>query len=364
MIENKQTPEGPSRPNWFRRHRKLVIVLSVVAVVLLGSGIATAVFFMNKKDPAPAPAQVTTPEPEPEAPKYYSPLTGNLVKDEDATKQAVTGIMIENSPEARPQSGLKDSGVVFEAIAEGGITRFLVIYQEQKPKLIGPVRSVRMYYVDWIAAFNASVAHIGGSASALKEVRNGNYRDIDQFFNPASYWRASDRWAPHNVYTNFKLIDALNKSKGYTTSKFTGFTRKDSEAAEKLTAKTINVTISSDLYNSSYKYNGKTNTYDRSQAGATHKDRESGRISPRVVIVMEVDEERVFEDGWREQINTIGKGTAHIFQDGTVTEVTWKKTSKKSQITFTDEDGNDVPLARGQTWITAVPTGHGGVTWK
>ncbi len=272
--------------------------------------------------------------------------------------------MIENSPDARPQSGIKDSGVVFEAIAEGGITRFLVLYQEQKPQLIGPVRSVRMYYVDWIAAFNASVAHIGGSSEALKEVRNGSYRDIDQFFNPGAYWRASDRYAPHNVYTSFAKLDALNASKGYTTSQFTGFTRKDSTASEAPTATKIDVTISGFLYNSSYTYNAVTNTYDRSQAGEAHTDRESGQISPRVVIVLKTSEQRVFEDGWREQITTIGSGQAVIFQDGTAQEVTWSKPAKTSQITFTDASGNDVPLARGQTWLTAVPVESGGVSWQ
>src|SRR5690606_9454884 len=90
----------------------------------------------------------TTLEPKPEPIKYYSPLTGELVANESDQTAPVTAVMIENSPDARPQSGLKDAGVVYEAIAEGGITRFLAIYQNKKPELIGPVRSLRMYYVD------------------------------------------------------------------------------------------------------------------------------------------------------------------------------------------------------------------------
>ena len=369
MFKRKQKalvdPVTPKQANWFKRHKKLTIIVSIVGVLLIGAGTATALYFFNQK-PVDT-AQVTpkpAPEPEPEPVKYYSPLTGDLVADEAATKQAVTGIMIENSPDARPQSGVKNSGVVFEAIAEGGITRFLALYQEQKPQLIGPVRSVRMYYVDWVAAFNASVAHIGGSAAALAEVRNGNYRDIDQFFNAGSYWRATDRYAPHNVYTSFERLDALNAKKGYTTSNFTGFTRKDSTASEAPTATKVNVTISSALFNSAYTYNATTNTYDRSQAGAPHTDREAGQISPRVVIVLKVAQQRVFEDGWREQINAVGNGTAYIFQDGVAQEVTWTKASKAEQIRFTDATGKDVPLARGQTWITAVPSTTGGATWQ
>ncbi len=360
----KYVATGPKKPNWFTNHKKLTIIFIIVGILLIVSGVVSAVYLSQKpaeqtvtKKPAPKPA----PEPE----KYYSPLTGSLVDSYDKTTQAVTGIMIENSPDARPQSGLKNSGVVFEAIAEGGITRFLVIYQDEKPQLIGPVRSVRMYYVDWIAAFNASIGHIGGSSAALAEVRNGSYRDIDQFFNSGAYWRATDRFAPHNVYTSFERLDALNQSKGYTSSTFTGFTRKDSIASTAPTATSIDVTISGPLFNSHYAYNATTNTYDRSEGGVPHLDREDGQISPRTVVVINVIETTVFEDGYRESINAIGSGKATIFQDGTVQEVNWKKASKADQIKFTDASGVDVPLARGQTWITAIPENDGGrVTWQ
>jgi len=346
---------------------KLTILFIVVgSLLIIGTSAAVYVFVIAK--PVAKTVSVTPiakPTPPPEPPKYYSPLTGSLVADQATTTQAVTGIMIENSPDARPQSGLKNSGVVFEAIAEGGITRFLVLYQEQKPQLVGPVRSVRMYYVDWLAAFNASIAHVGGSAAALAEVRNGSYRDLDQFFNSAYYWRATDRYAPHNVYTSFEKLDALNLKKGYTSSTFTGFTRKDTKPAKTPTATSISVVISSPLFNSKYAYNAATNTYDRSEGGVPHTDREDGQISPRVVVVLKVNESTVFEDGYREDIDAIGSGSAVIFQDGTVQEVTWTKTSKLDQIKFTDATGKDVPLARGQTWITAVPTNEGGgVTWQ
>jgi len=349
---------------WIKEHKKLAILLGVVGVLVIGGGAVGSFYLMNPKPVETARvSDIPAPEPEPEPVKYYSPLTGSLVKDEVATKQPVTAVMVENSPSARPQSGLKDSGVVFEAIAEGGITRFLVLYQEQKPQMIGPVRSVRMYYVDWVAAFNASVAHIGGSAGALKEIRNGSYRDIDQFFNAGSYWRATDRYAPHNVYTSFEKLDALNAKKGYTSSTFTGFTRKDSAASTAPNATSISVTVSSPSYNSTYAYNATTNTYDRSVGGKAHIDRESGQISPRTVIAMRVTQSTVLEDGYRENINAVGNGTAYIFQDGTVQEVTWSKPSKTAQITFKDAEGKDVPLARGQTWITAVPNNKA-ITWQ
>lgn len=347
---------------WTRKHRKIVLIVSAIIIILV-SGIVTYIVLSKPAEPVVV-KKIEKPKPKPIAVKYYSTLTGNLVADKAATTKAVTGVMIENSPNARPQSGLKDSGVVFEAIAEGGITRFLVLYQSEKPQLIGPVRSLRLYDVEWLAAFNTSIGHVGGSAAALAEIRNGAYRDIDQFFNPGSYWRTSDRYAPHNVYTSFEKLDALNAAKGYTTSTFTGFSRIDAKTSATLDATSIEITISSSLYNSAYAYNAKDNNYARSQGGEAHMDRESGQISPTVVVAMRVDESTNFEDGYRENINTIGSGTATIFQNGTAISATWHKPTKLDQITFTDATGNDIPLVRGQTWLAAVPNSDGNVTWK
>lgn len=362
MEESKKLKLVPRVKQWLRKHRKTLLIVSGIFAICI-AGITTYVLLYPKPQKVEV-AKVTKKITPAVVKKYFSPLTGKEVSDEVATKQAVTAIMIENSPDARPQSGLKDSGVVFEAIAEGGITRFLVLYQQEKPQLIGPVRSVRMYYVDWAAAFNASIAHIGGSAAALAEVRNGSYRDIDQFFNAGSYWRATDRYAPHNVYTSFEKLDALNNAKGYTSSTFTGFTRTDGKASDKPTVTGINVSISSSLYNSSYIYDKTTNTYARSLAGEPHNDRESGQITPSVVIAMRVDEVTTMEDGYRQSISTIGTGKATIFQNGLAINATWHKASKTDQIIFTDDSGKDIPLVRGQTWISAIPNNGGDVTWQ
>lgn len=335
-----------------------------VSVILLGLGIAAAAYHLTTPEKIDTTPIKVTKKPAPPVPKFYSPLTGVAVKDETTTKQAVTAIMIENSPDARPQSGLKSAGVVYEAIAEGGITRFLAIYQESKPQLIGPVRSVRMYYVDWAAPYNASIAHIGGSAAALAEVRNGNYRDIDQFFNAPYYWRATDRYAPHNVYTSFEKLDALNAKKGYTTSSFAGFARTDGKPAATLAAKSIDMTISGPTFNTHYDYDTNSNTYLRSVGGEPSNDREDGRIAPAVVIGIKVDMTRIMEDGYRESITTTGSGSAVIFQNGTATEGTWRKNSRGEQIEFYDAAGKLLSLNRGQTWITAIPNAGGALSWQ
>lgn len=332
-------------------------------MILIASLTAFALLYQKPVQVPAAAIQKSKVKPKP-APVYYSPLTGEKVADEPSTKQTVTAIMIENSPDARPQSGVKQAGVVFEAIAEGGITRFLTLHQQDKPQLIGPVRSLRMYYVDWLASYNASVAHIGGSLYALREVRNGNYRDIDQFFNAGSYWRATDRYAPHNVYTSFAKLDALNAAKGYNESTFTGFTRVDGKASTTPNASNITINISGPSYNTTYTYDTANNRYNRFLAGVPHTDREDGAITPSVVVAMKVDMTRIFEDGYREDIKTIGDGQAVIFQNGVAQEVSWHKPARASPITFTDASGKDVPLIRGQTWIAAVPNGTGSVSWQ
>lgn len=367
---------------WFKRvhqflsKKKGLGYFCIALLLIVTTGVGLLIMLAQYKEPKIPIITTIVKKKVPEPKKFYSPLTGNEVADEAATKRAVTAIMLENSPDARPQSGLKDSGVVYEAIAEGGITRFLAIYQEQQPGLIGPVRSVRPYYIDWAAPYDASIAHIGGSYNALQEVRNGQYRDIDQFFNAGAYYRASDRYAPHNVYTTFERLNALNAAKGYTTSTFTGFVRAEipNKTTPKpkvktpvppalATANTIQVNISSGLYNSSYTYDGTNKFYVRNQAGGAHTDREAGQITPKVVIVIKVPTVLGFEDGYREQMQTIGSGEGYVFQNGTVQGVSWNKADKKTQLRFLDAAGKDVPLERGQTWITAIGTDRT-VTWQ
>lgn len=341
-------------------HPRKALVIFGAVLILLAAGIAAALYLAL----TPAEVRIGSVTVKKPAPTYYSPLTGVKVADEAATKQPVTAIMIENSPDARPQSGIKQAGIVYEAIAEGGITRFLALYQEAKPGLIGPVRSVRMYYVDWAAAYDASIAHVGGSFNALQEVRNGSYRDIDQFFNAGSYWRAGDRAAPHNVYTSFQNLDELNRSKGYTESHFTGFPRTDGKVSATPNATSVDINISSAWYNTHYDFDAASNTYLRSIGGEASNDREDGRIAPNVVVALKVDMTNVFEDGWRESITTIGQGGAVIFQNGTATEVTWRKTDRKAPLELLDAEGKPIKLNRGQTWIAAVPNGSGSIGWK
>lgn len=342
---------------WIKRHSTLLIV--IFGSVLVAGALLTVAYILTQK---PLEPLVSIP-PKPK-PVYYSQLDGVQVAAESDLTKPVTAVIIENSPDARPQSGIKDAEVVYEAIAEGGITRFAVLYQQNSPSIVGPVRSLRPYFLDWAAPYQASIAHVGGSTKALKEVRNGNYRDIDQFFNSGSYWRATDRYMPHNVYTNGKKLAALNKTKGYKTSTFTSFPRTDGKASTEPNAKTVYINFSSAPFNTKYTYQAKCNCYNRYMGGVLHKDREKGTITPSVVIALHVDESTVMEDWWRERIITAGQGKAEIFQNGNVIQATWSKKNQVSPLQLLDSTGKPIELNRGQTWIAAVPNDGGSISWK
>ena len=361
-VDGKQSRLQRLR-DFINRHRIATMCICGVILVAIGGAVA---FVLTYRTPVAdtayhAPAK-KAPKP---AEKYYSHLNGIEVTSKDDLSKPVTAIMIENSPDARPHSGLKQAEVIYEAIAEGGITRFLTLFQQHKPQLIGPVRSLRMYYVDWLAPYQASVAHVGGSHASLQEIRNGKYRDIDQFFNGSSYWRANDRRPPHNVYTSFEKLDALNAGKGYKSSQFTSFARADGKASDKPNAVSIDINFSSSWYNTHYDYDKASNTYLRSIGGQASNDREEGRLAPSVVIALHVNETTVMEDGWRQSIVTNGTGTATVFQNGTAAEYTWRKNDRSSPLELIDAAGKPVALNRGQTWIAAVPIGgNGGVSWQ
>lgn len=333
---------------------------AVIAVALLVFGVAAISWFAFIRPSSTPSIDISRRvKPKPQVPiTVASPLSG-LQVDPKLANRPVTGIMIENSIYARPQSGLQAAGVVYEAVAEGGITRFLALFQETTPQYIGPVRSLRPYYIDFAAPFEASIAHAGGSPEALRRVRNGSYRDLDQFFNSGAYWRVSARPAPHNLYTSFAKLDALNKAKKYKSSRFTIWPRKAEKKLAVAKAKTIDISISSPDYYSHYDYDAKTNSYARSEGGEPHKQivkadgRKVVRLSPQVVIAL-VMTYSIASDGQHSVYDTTGEGRAYIFQDGGITKGKWVKPDANSQIQFKDSTGALIKLNAGQTWVTLV----------
>jgi hypothetical protein len=325
--------------------------------LLVMVGIVAAVYFLFIQSTPVTSAPVIRKIEAPKPTTIAAPLTGLQIDPSLATRP-VTGIMIENSPDARPQSALQDAGVVFEAIAEGGITRFITLFQDTQPTYIGPVRSLRPYYLDFGTPFDASFAHVGGSPDALAQVRNGPV-DLDQFFNADSYWRQPTRDAPHNVYTSFAKLDGLNQLKGHLTSKFTGWPRKNDQPSKAPAAKSIDLSISSFYFNVHYDWDAASNSYFRFEGGKPHLSTSSAddttgqQLHPKVVIVP-IMNYSIVDSGGHSGYGVNGSGSVYIFQDGGVTQGTWSKADRASQFQFKDTAGNDIKLNAGQTWVTVL----------
>lgn len=352
-------PFNPKQKRTFKQRlqalsKKQWAIIGAVALMVIGGGTAAALTLTGDKEPVKKQT-ITKEAPvaqEPQSTTVPSTLTG-LQVDPSVNERQVTAVMIENSMDARPQSGLNKAGVVFEAIAEGGITRFLTLFQDEAPDYVGPARSVRPYYVQWLMGFDAAVAHVGGSGDALALIRSAGAKDLDQFFNPAPYWRVSNRYAPHNMYTSIPKLNELEAKKGFTKSTYTGFARKDKETPSSTpNAQKIDFNISGAIYNAHYDYDATTNSYKRSEGGKPHTDERSGeQLAPKVVVGLVMPQGR---NGIYTTYQTIGSGQAYVFQDGTVTIGSWQKDSNTSNFVFKDQSGTPLKLNPGQTWLTAV----------
>lgn len=337
---------------WQERSKKQKILLIVAAaVVLAGAGVGAYFLFFAKSAPVPVPIiQKQEKKEEPKPTTVASNLTG-LQVDPSVNERPVTAIMIENSTDARPQSGLNQAGVVFEAIAEGGITRFVTLFQDTEPDYIGPVRSARPYYIQWMLGFDAAYAHAGGSAEALSLINQWHVKDLNH--HSSYFWRVNNRAAPHNLYTSIPKLREYEAQKGYGKSNFTPLPRKAKEEPSAApTARTIDLNISSANFNVHYDYDPATNSYKRSEGGKPHTDEKSGaQLSPKVVVALIMPQGK---NGVYYTYQTIGSGQVLVFQDGIVTAGTWKKDSNNANFTFTDANGAELKLNPGQTWFTAL----------
>ena len=116
-------------------------------------------------------------------------------------------VIIENSENARPQSGLASADILYETLAEGGITRFFALYQQEYPKIIGPVRSIRPYFIDIAKEYNVPFIHCGGSEEALNEISSdSSLMSLNEIQQGSYFWRDNLRVAPHNLYTSSNNI--------------------------------------------------------------------------------------------------------------------------------------------------------------
>jgi hypothetical protein len=294
--------------------------------------------------------------------KFQAPLSGRMVEKERTTRKPMA-VVIENHPDARPQSGLNEAAVVYETLAEGGITRFLAIFQENDVTEIGPVRSARPYFVNWAESYKAIYAHVGGNIDALDLIgKIKNFYDINQFVFGNYFWRDVKKYAPHNVYTTTqKLIDAA-RSKGYpvTDDSISAYLFKDDEEEGKRPADFSFVVNFNPNFAVTWTYSAKSNEFNRFMQGKAQTDSVTKeQIKAKNVIVMFSD----FSYGttrYGEQatkIRTTGTGSAIFYIDGLRSTGTWKRSEVANPTRFYDVNGLEVKLNAGTTWICVAPTG-------
>ncbi len=308
-------------------------------------------------------------------------------------KRRPLAVMIENHPEARPQSGLSDADVVFEAIAEGGVTRFMGIFYcgvQRTDTTLAPVRSARTYFIDWASGFNRPLyAHVGGAnlsgpADALGQLSKYGWvgeNDLNQFsIGYPTFVRDYNRVTGKEVATEHTMVTTteglwevgverewtnLSRERKYGRKTIGGeewsagfepwVFQDDQPTAGEVSKIAYDFWSGYGDYSVRWEFDPATNTYKRFMAGQSHIDLNNNRqIQAANVIVLLTTEKGPIDEKKHLLYGTIGRGKALLFKNGAVEEVTWTKKTRTDELDFVDNRGKQVPLARGLTWISVV----------
>ncbi|MBU1428340.1 DUF3048 domain-containing protein [bacterium] len=268
-------------------------------------------------------------------------------------------IMVENSEGARPQSGLDKANIVYEVLAEGGITRFLAIYYDQDAEEVGPIRSARPYFVSKSLEHQAIYVHVGGSEEAYNFIKEEKIDDINELVDFQPFWRSTDRKPPHNLYTStIKLRKEANKL-GYIEMIKKQEYQFEINRNEKLTGReTDSIVIHyNSIYTVSYKYQPESLKYIRFMNGEPHIDAKTKEQIAVDNIIIQFAETKIIDEEERLAVDFVGKGTGLLFFKGNSTEITWEKPDLRARTLFLDKEGNRIALTPGNVWIQIVPSG-------
>ncbi|MEK7065087.1 MAG: DUF3048 domain-containing protein, partial [Patescibacteria group bacterium] len=298
-------------------------------------------------------------------------LDGACVDSAEKMNPKLVAIMIENHPDARPQSGLSKASIVYEAPVEANYTRFMAIYPaDSVVEQIGPVRSARPYYLDWVSEYGQPMyMHCGGSPDALNKIKEYGIFDINEFYYGKNFWRSPSRLAPHNVYTSSELWNKVIMEQGTLSmeqSDWWGFDTLafDTLAPEHLSTSAqvsdVVVNFLAPSYDVEWKYSSSTQKYERWQAGAEHREADGTLITAETVIVQHV-KTRVLDEIGRISMETIGSGAVEVYFDGQKISGTWKKIDRTSRTRFYPAPGGsasggneEIKLKAGKIWVEVI----------
>jgi len=280
--------------------------------------------------------------------KDVSALTGI---PSDASYRPVA-IMIENHPDARPQTGLIHGDVVYEMYVEGKITRFLAIFNETKPEVAGPVRSVRHYFFQVAREWQPILVHFGASSFAKAEYDKVGIKRLDGMVMGKPFWRDKSRKAPHNAYVSVK--DAEKKIDFEPTPN--GFRFADAEI-EGEDYNSLKIPYRKDWNLVEYRLDRGTGEHLRFINGKPHTDRETGeQIRVRNIIIQYAEHRSMNTKAGHIDIDFISSGRAEYFVNGKHLEGKWEKESLEGRTVFYGPDQKELELLPGNTWIQVVPT--------
>lgn len=391
-VDAKQVESTPKVP-MSKKKKILIAVLSFLAGILL-IGIALFYYFgIYKATPYKKPSEIINltseyllsipiesklkiiPIPNPSEPKTEeSPINGLLFTKTDISKlesRRPVAVMINNHSEARPQSGLNSADLVFEALAEGGITRYLAIFWSEAPEKVGPIRSARQYYLEWLSPFDPLYIYDGcADTTNPKTDACGNvYAYNIKRIATIGAWRWNDgrRYAPHNEYSSLKTTWEYAEDKNWDqmpeiqTWKFKKDATLDSRGLKTKVKITFHERLNnSGAYDTVWTYDNKKNLYFKETGGKIHIDQETNtQVYTKNLIIQEVTLTPSYDEKGRIILTTIGDGKATLFIDGKITTGIWKKLSRTDRTKYYDSQGNEVIFNRGRTWISIVPRSIG-----
>lgn len=363
------------------RNRGAVLCLALTLILTLAAG-------CTKSSEPPPVSEEPTPSPSPSAtslPKPTvtslptptvdpallgkNPLTGEVLPEDVPEGRRPTAIMLNNLKKALPMSGNADADIIYEALAEGGITRMLgVYYSPDALEKIGTVRSARSYYLEMALGHDAIFVHAGGSYIVYNEIKQWGVKTLD-YVNGGSYtrlmaWRDEYRrknvGSEHSVYTSGQhLLAAIEKAKVQTEQR-EGYTLGWSFAENSLpsggtAAENVSIPFTNKK-STVFHYDAATRLYAVEEYDKPFMDEmKDAQVTVTNVLALHTDVSPVPGDKeGRLNIRMTGEGTGYWAAGGKVVPIHWSKKTRDDPFVFTTEDGKPVQLAVGKSYIGII----------
>jgi hypothetical protein len=276
-----------------------------------------------------------------------APLTGLADPSNVTRNRSALTIKIDNTPEAFPHSGVQDADVVYEEIVEGGITRLAAIFNSRIPTVVGPVRSVRRTDREIVFPEGGIFAYSGGAAYAVKSIATAPVKLYSESNSGAAMFRDPRRYPPHNLFANAALLMAKHGKPRPTPPLFKYTSRPRVAHGPRVRSFIVGFT---EGYASTYAWDTKSRSWDRSIFGKPDVTTNGTQISPKNVIVMSVH--YIGGVGVIDSYaQLIGSGSAEVFTGGTVQHGTWSRPNLRARTVYRNESGKVIYLTPGQTWV-------------